>query len=94
MVTVPGLGEVDGRTPLDALGVRLLYTLPHRSTCRLRYPRFSTSTARKAWPRLSVNHCGAEGSSDIRYIFSEHDLDRVVAFARWLAVAASFLDPV
>lgn len=48
----------------------------------------------EAWPRLSVNHCGAEGSSDIRSILSEHDLDRVVAFARWLAVAASFLDPV
>lgn len=47
MVTVPGLGEVDGRTHLDALGVRLLYTPPHRSTCRLRNYRFSTSTARK-----------------------------------------------
>lgn len=28
MVTVPGLGEVDGRTSLDALGVRLFILLP------------------------------------------------------------------
>lgn len=93
MVTVPGLGEVDGRTPLDALECVCCILLPSKHLPPASSSLFHFNCA-EAWPRLSVNHCGAEGSSNIRSILSENDLDRVVAFARWLAVAANFLGPV